>query len=793
LKIYPSNIDNAVGFDEIKKLLASYTATNKAHRRALNLKPKNQIAVIESELDRVVEMGRLLKATSIPNISYVDDIKSEMESMTLEGKIPPLDFLVKIKNLVTDTILFLDFVKDIAASTTALNPLIDSCLLPLRLHSYLIKILDEEGNISPTATPELKEISDSIIRKEKEVRNMLNQKFDLARKNGWAGETEISIRNERLVIPIISEHKKKVKGLVHDVSATGKYLYIEPLECFEENNNLRELYIARKKEIERILRLAGKLLMEEQSSIESVLNFWEELDFVVAKAKLSAMLNAHKPEQSLSPGVKLKEAYHPLLFLKIGERIVKNDVVLSNRNHLLLISGPNAGGKSVLLKTMILLQMMYQSGLCITASPNSELHIFENIICDISDNQSIEDDLSTYSAHLVHMKYLLENSNPNTLLAVDELGTGTDPQLGAPMAEVMLEELWKSGAYGLVSSHLGSLKLLPEKMDGLDNASMQYDPNALKPLFKLIIGRPGNSFAFELAKNLNYPPDIIQKATLKLKNLAKFDYEEMNIKLEKLNYELENTREKLSAKESHLNKLINEYSELKEQIKSAKSQVLKQAREKASEIIAEADLLLQKIKKNRPSDKDSQKIFKDKILEIHQDLQKKSEKEFAIKADKETIPLTEKNVLLKVGDRVLIQPTGQEGEIADIKKNKALVIMGALKTNIELNKLLKLKNQKSSNTSKNTRSSDMLQRQQSFRNVINVVGERGDIATMKIERWLDEAYVLGEKNLKVIHGHGEGILKSLLKELLKTHHGVKSWTYERIEMGGDGATIIQMM
>ncbi|MCO6495685.1 MAG: Smr/MutS family protein [Bacteroidetes bacterium] len=804
MNLYPNNISSIIGFDEIKAILADFSQTHYAKNRSLTLVPSSKKQTVEHTLQQVSEVQRVMKSFAMPELVVIDEIRTELKETIKLGSIPQTSLLFKIKKILLDTSLLFSFFDDIKTSFPTLSHTIQPVTIPQILFEFLNKILDEEGNITPDSSPELKRISVGIILKEKEIRKLLNNRFDVAKKNGWAGDTEITIRNDRLVIPIIAEYKKKIKGFVHDDSASGKFLYIEPIECFEENNRLRELYLSRKKEIERILRHAGALLTDSMNDIELLLGMWERLDFYRAKAKLNNLLGGNFPEFAEQPLLNLQNAIHPLLLLNARKEdnqdtLVKNSVLLNKEHSVMLISGPNAGGKSVLLKTAVLLQVMFQSGLGITASPTSEMYVFEKIFAEFSDNQSIENALSTYSAHLVHMKYILENADSKTFLTIDELGSGTDPELASPIAEAMLEMLCKTKASGIISSHLGNLKKLPEHTPNLINASMQYDPVHLKPLYRLVVGRPGSSFAFELAQSLKLPGDLLNNIRLKMKESKTLEYEELNLRIEKLSYELEEAQKKVAQKGAHLDKLLKEYETLKKQLQESKNLILKSAREKASETLMEANLLLKKIKKT-----DSKKgLEKHEISNFNKQINKLSEQ--IKKGEKNQGKVTEQKVneeiipdaVLSIGDFVKLKDSEQIGEIVEINKNKATILLGELRSTIDIKRLNKLKNQskakKETQKSVSHYSNEIMEKQSSFSHTLDLRGERADVALLKVEKWLDDAYLIGAFHLKILHGKGEGILKKFIIDFLKTNPHVKEWKFEHEDRGGEGATLVELI
>lgn len=679
MKVYPPNWDTLIGFDLIANTLSKLCKTSFAKQRCSRLKPLSNPELIRLYLSQTREASQLFKAVSMPNLENLDLIKPDLQGASKEGVLPDVEFLFALKKLLEDTTLFYNFFTDVAPSFPQLNNLLQKTAVPVPLFEFLMEILDEEGTIHPDATPELAAIVRQILRKEKEVRSILHHKFEWAKQNGWAGETEITIRNERLVMPIIAEHKRKIQGLVHDESATGKYLYIEPLECLEENNRLRELYINKRKEIQRILKKANGLLMQFQSDLETLFQILETLDFVQAKAQLANQLNAQYPQIAEEPGVYLHNAVHPHLILRPqsqGEP-VPNSIELNAKQSVLLISGPNAGGKSVLLKTTLILQAMFQSGIPITASASSQMYVFDQILVDISDSQSLENELSTYSAHLSLMQFMLGHAHARTLFAIDEAGAGTDPELAVPITRAIIEALVSSRALGLITTHLGQLKKIPEYMSQVANASMQYDPTHMKPLFTLRVGRPGHSFAFELAQHY-LPQEVLNKAHEYTQNQDSFDYKNKMMELDKLEQSTLQEREKLLREQEHLQRLISEYKELRKWVQGQKNEQIVSGKKKAREIVREAELLLLQAKKSKSTLKANPKVIQDQIQVMHNQLSQTTEEEEAFPEPNlhNARPVVWDEI--QVGQRLLLKEGGQWVEVVELKKDKAKVLMGQI-------------------------------------------------------------------------------------------------------------------
>ncbi|MEZ4805757.1 MAG: Smr/MutS family protein [Bacteroidia bacterium] len=770
---YPNSIQQKLGFDKVIEFIQSACSTIEAKNQIESIPFLRNFKHIHSSIRQVIELSMLHESGAYfefpENLSLVlEEIGRTHKSgaILLEDEL----FLIQNAMLCFETnFQIVNSNKDLLIETMDLVGGLNSLQVPIQL---LNRTLDDEGNIKINASPKLFELHKKISLKEKDLRKLLQSKFDTAKKNGWAGDTEITIRNERLVLPIIAEHKKKIPGFVHDDSQSGKFLYIEPIECFEENNQLKELFLEKKKEIENILRQTTSELSNFADEIGKHVQSNIQLDVLSAKAKFSRKIGASEPQfVEKHDSSELINAYHPLLLLLLNsnnKKTVPLNFYFQKDNYLVLISGPNAGGKSIALKTIGLLQYMYQSGLPIPASPDSKFSIYNSIFIDIGDNQSIENNLSSYSSHLMSMKYFLEHSNGHTLYLIDELGNGTDPAIGSTIAQAILELMLSKKSIGVVTTHFGNLKAWASNTIGVQNARMLYDLKHLEPLFILEPDKPGSSFALEVASKVGIDPSILKRAKQISKWKQQIDLDELLAENEKQKKELESSKARIDEREKVLQHLIQEYENLKESVQSNKQHIINEAKIKANEILNQTnqkiEQTIKEIKENK-AEKVKTKTSRQNLNTFKDELQI-TNKPVIVQNKKFNKP---KNISdFKVGSIVKHYTHKSNGEILQIKKGQAQIVFGDIKMWLPLNDLeiaLSVEKQKAKTATFNV---DQFNKQSNFKPEIDLRGIRGEDAIETIDNWLLDAKHLGMYTLRIIHGRGFGILRKLIQQKLKS-------------------------
>ncbi|HAM11089.1 MAG TPA: endonuclease MutS2, partial [Bacteroidales bacterium] len=652
----------------------------------------------------------------------------------------------------------------------------------------------------------------------------LNAILKQAQAEGFVDtDTSVSVRNGRGVIPVSAYDKRKIKGLIHDQSASGKTVFIEPEEIVEMNNDIVELEYEEKREIVRILTaFADNIRPYIDDLLESNL-FLGEIDFLRAKAILGNRLQSIKPGVNDKPLVLWKRAVHPLLFLAFektpGRKVVPLDMVLDEKERILLISGPNAGGKSVCLKTVGLLQYMLQCGLTIPVAEGSETGIFRSILIDIGDEQSIDNDLSTYSSHLINMKFFIKNGNEKTLVLIDEFGTGTEPMLGGSIAEAILGELNRKQVYGVITTHYTNLKHFASLTDGIVNGAMAFDNHLMQPLFQLNIGKPGSSFAFEIARKIGLPEEILSAASEKagVKNIN-YDRHLKDIARDKRYWEMK--RQSIRQNEKRLDELMAEYESELAGAKSLRKDIVAKAKDEARKLLDESNRMIEntirQIKESQAEKEKTKEIrhqleeFKTSVDEKIKPVLTHTEQKIAllnskakkIKRDKEpeqkTAPSAiEPNLPFKPGDAVRMIDTMAAGEIISIKGKKAEVETGSIRFQVPLDKIERISRselKKSIRATQTYRENDpgLVQRNINFKPEIDLRGVRGEEAINQVRDLIDDALIVQHRNLRILHGKGNGILRQLVREYLATCGVVKTFRDEHVEFGGSGITVVEM-
>ena len=802
LNNYPVDIENKLGFDVVKSLIKEQCHTelgiNKVEQIRFNT---NQNKLFES-LNQVHEIQTLFQKNIFFHwFEELEKILTYLNYFNTEGLylngIELLSFKLFLEHNHHNSQIILTNNNDLKTVSKICSdfPELKHCIQKIDL------IIDKEGKIRDNASDELQKISKEINDKRNQVRKILISKFEFAKKNGWAGDTEITLRNERLVIPIIAEHKRKIQGFVHDDSQSGKFLYIEPIECFENNNEIIELEIERKKEIERILKQLSIDLSPYKLDFFHQVQQMAELDFICAKANFSNKINGVIPILTYHfNDIELINARHPLLFInfsKNNKKLVPLHFYTEDNIKMTVISGPNAGGKSITLKTIGLLQYMFQCGIPVPLESHSKMAIFKSIFIDIGDNQSIDNNLSSYSSHLMNMKHCLTYADSGTLVLIDEIGNGTDPSIGGTIAQAMLEELLIKQSFAVVTTHYGNLKTWASHTAMVQNARMQYDLIKLEPLFKLEIGKTGSSFAMEVAGKVGISKSLLNKAKSYSKQRESIDLEELMSENERNKLIISDTNKRLSEKESNLNKLIEEYQHLKNEIAKQKSDIIKLAKNQALDIVnkagKEVEKTIKKIKEVK-AEKNKTKQLRGNLEEFKRTLEPEKELEFiSIKKTDKPNENDSKITHFEIGDTVKQIGQSTKGEIIGLKKKEAQVAFGHITMWLSFEQLEKTNKEKQKQKPQTaTFNVHLYDKQTNFSMELDLRGVRGEEAINTLEKWLIDANLLGFSSLKIVHGRGHGILRKLVHSKLKSMPFVKNYEHENEQLGGDGVTLVYL-
>lgn len=792
--IYPDNFPQKIEFELVKSLLYKYCKGDIALASVENLKPFPSFDKMNSELQITNEFKHLIvNRYGLPSESYFD-LSEEMKSLSIEGTfLEPQKLVILLQNykLYYDLIAFLP--KNDFENYPNISKLLENRNVEPLIVSAIDKAIDKEGIVKDSATPELQAIRKSLSLADKAIENAVAKALQKSIKEKLIdSETEVVVRQGQLVIPITAVNKRKLSGLIIDESATGQTSYIQPAEAVEATNRKRELELAEKREIIKILISIADQVRPHLKHILSAFKFIGRVDFLRAKAMLAVDTQASCPQLFNKPEFSWYNAKHLLLKLSLqkqNKEIVPSNIEITENNSIVILSGPNAGGKSVCLKTIGLLQYMLQSGMLINVDEHSEAGFFDFLFLNIGDQQSIENDLSTYSSHLLNIKFLLQKANAKTLFLIDEFGSGTEPQSGGAIAEAVLEELCKKNAKGLVTTHYTNLKNMPAKFTGIVNAAMLYDTKQLKPLYNLEIGKPGSSFAFQIAKSIAFPKNIINNAAEKV-GYSQLDFEQQIQDLDNEKIILENKRKQIEEADKTLFNLLEKYQKEYQDIQQKKNSIIKNANLEAKKIIEGANSKVENIIKVI---KESQ-ADKEKTKKARAELQKHKEMLTPTAKTKETEAKPTK-VDVKVGGFAKLSNQDGIGKVLSIDGNKATLLVENITFHVNVSDLQgvtekEFKNQQKNVSSKKSNIKDILDN--NFKIFIDVRGKTVEEALSAVEKYLDDAALFHMKELRILHGKGNGILRSTIQSYLRNLPSVKTFTDAPIESGGTGVTLVTL-
>lgn len=779
--LYPKNIKEKLGIDQVLEATISRCETEAGRQHIHKVRCSGDREQITLWLEQTEELVNILSKGEL-SISFNVDFDLQSKTAQIEGFFYEIETIQQIQDFLRGLHRITTFSQERREDYPRLYSLFENLDIDWTLIAAIDEVLDIDGEVKPSASKGLQKIITEIKRAERSIIKSSNSIFTNAKEQGLLADTELGIKNGRVVLPVLSEFKRRVSGVLIDQSGTGKISYIEPLELVGLNNELAELHIKKRQEIIQILRQLTSKIVLYLRNIERGMQKASVFDFVRAKARLALDWKCKLPK--LDNETTVIRARHPLLEERLHNEkneIVPLDYTFNEDQRLIVISGPNAGGKSVALKTIGILQFMLQSGYLVPCNAESSFRIFEHIFVDIGDNQSIESDLSTYSSHLKAAKHIINFCDESTLVLMDEIGTGTDPMFGGPMAEAILEEIHRKQAYGVITTHFSNIKTKADKLKGVSNAAMLFDIDKLIPLYKLQIGQPGSSFVYEVASNIGLNKKLIKRAK-QLTNTKQYD-------LDALLSEVQSQQEKLAIEQREINKKAEEaaeitsaYRALKEELDNKKKEIIAQAKEEAQHLIQNANKDIEKtirvIKETSAN--------KEKTLKARKKLENKIEPSVP-KADKTAFVTT-----LKPGDQVQMLNTNTVGEILEIKRGKATIQVGGMTTKTDVKNLEIVGNKTAKKIKKYISNSSYADKQSSFKTEKDIRGMRTYDALQEIDTWIDNAIILGVSTLRVLHGKGSGILKAELRRHLKPHLAVKSIQYERVDLGGEGISIIEL-
>ncbi|BAX79169.1 endonuclease MutS2 [Labilibaculum antarcticum] len=833
--IYPENFETKIRFDKVRELVKKQCLSSLGRDLVDAIQFTNSFSMVNRLVNETNEFKTIcLDEDNFP-LGYFIDVRKSLEKARIEGTYLELEELYNLKRSLESISAILRFFQ---GKEEKEYPYLKKLTGNVKMYPFIFdrinSIITKNGKIKDNASPALQKIRSSLIQKQSTISKRMQVLLRNAQKEGWVDQDVVlSIRDGRTVIPIPSAHKRKVNGIVHDESATGKTSYIEPSEIVETNNEIRELEYAERREIIKILQEFTAQLRPYIDDLFRAFEFLAKMDFIHAKAMFAIQVNGVLPKMVKTPTALWENAIHPLLYLTLqneARKVVPLSIEINDEQRMVLISGPNAGGKSVCLQSLGLLQYMFQCGLLVSMDEESNVGIFDNIFMDMGDEQSIENDLSTYSSHLMNMKHFLRHANTDTMILIDEFGTGTEPALGGAIAEAILDKLNRKKVRGVITTHYSGLKHFASEADGIENGAMLYDSHQMQPLFQLLVGKPGSSFAFEIARKIGLPEEILKDATEKIgEDHINFDKHLRDIVRDKRYWE--NKRDNIRKSDKKLNTLVEQYDkELKEASKLRKEIIVK-AKEEAAQLLNSANKSIEKtireIKESKAEKGRTREIRKEfeqvkvqltqgELKEeerIEKKIQKLKDREKNPKIKKETGDESTTSVATKTiakekvqfnpdviekGDFVKLDNQSTVGEVIEVNSKTAVVAFGSILTSVKANRLTKVsrsqikKDEKTYNRTSSLIQEKISTRKLSFKADLDVRGMRGEEALQVVIDHIDDIIMLDVREFRILHGTGGGILRQMIREYLQTVDLVEHFRDEKLQMGGAGITVVTM-
>lgn len=791
----PSDLFERLEFDKILHLIEKECLGELGIEQIRAIRPSTKLEEIDLQLKQVNEYKISIEERDDPNMGNYHDIGEDLRLLAVPDYVlaeESFKNIHQILSLAKD--LFQFFNANRQKAYPSLFQIIAGINFDVEILTAIRLVIDEEGNIRPDASPALLSLRRAIQSKQRELDRVFRTLIGEYKNKGWLGDTSESYRNGRRVLTVPSEHKRKIRGIIHDESATGRTAYIEPEPIIDINNDIFDLETEERKEIYRILKELSATIRPYGPLIHIYMGLLVRFDVIRAKAKLATRLKANMPELKNGTNLGIVNGRHPLLYLKnspLGRKTVPFTLTLFGPNRLLVLSGPNAGGKSITMKSVGLLQLMVQSGMLIPVDAHSEMGIFQNIFADIGDQQSIEDDLSTYSSRLINMKKFLDHADAQTLVLIDEFGSGTDPKVGGAIAEAILREFNYQKVFGVITTHYSNLKIFAFKNKGLVNGAMHFDRDTLSPTYELKVGRPGSSYGFEIAEKSGLAKPLLDFARHRTgKN--EYAVDELLVDLQREKQEVEEQLRTMAEREKNLEKLIKNYEQLHKDLeyrrKKLKLEIKEQSLSSAAQDNKEMERLMREIREEK-------NLEKAKLLaeQVKQEKQKAMEEVQSLRHEIYQQPVDKKAATREIiaGDPVKLLNGGATGIVASIDKKKAVVMVGDMRMTLHTRDLqllskdiLEVKPNKSINT-------EEVEAAAGFQNKIDIRGMRMDEALRVVELFVDKAIIADAAKLRILHGKGNGVLKKAVKSKLKEYNIPMNIRHPAEDQGGDGVTIVE--
>ena len=836
--IYPQNFEQKIGFDHIRQLLKDKCLSTLGEERVAEMDFSKQYEDVVEKLNQVTEFVRIIQEEDGFPDQFFFDVRPSLKRIRIEGMYLDEQELFDLRRsleTIRDIVRFLQRNKEeeeeeeeAVSPYPSLKRLAGDIAVFPQLIGKIDSILNKYGKIKDNASPELARIRRELSITMGSISRSLSSILRNAQAEGYVDkDVSPTMRDGRLVIPVAPGLKRKIKGIVHDESASGKTVFIEPAEVVEANNRIRELESDERREIIRILTEFSNTVRPSIPEILQSYEFLAEIDFIRAKSYFAIQTNSLKPAVENQQLLDWTMAVHPLLQLSLakhGKKVVPLDIELHKQQRILIISGPNAGGKSVCLKTVGLLQYMLQCGMLIPLHERSHAGIFDSIFIDIGDEQSIEDDLSTYSSHLTNMKIMMKQCNEKSLILIDEFGGGTEPQIGGAIAEAVLKRFNQKQTFGVITTHYQNLKHFAEDHEGVVNGAMLYDRHQMQALFQLQIGNPGSSFAVEIARKIGLPEDVIADAS----EIVGSEYINADKYLQDIVRDKrywEGKRQTIRQREKHMEETIARYQAEIEELQQSRKEIIRKAKEEAEQLLQESNARIEntiRTIKEAQAEKEKTRLVRQELADFRSSLAELSAKEQDEKIARKMQKLKEKQERKKnkknepkpvaatapaapprvdpitAGEYVKIKGQSSVGQVMDISGKNAVVTFGSIKMTVKVDRLER--SQAAPKTDAHTSSTfvssqthdQMYEKKLSFKQDIDVRGMRGDEALQAVTYFIDDAILVGMNRVRILHGTGTGILRTLIRQYLATVPGVRHFADEHVQFGGAGITVVDL-
>lgn len=813
--IYPDNFEQKIGFAAVRRSIGELCISALGRTFCSEMKFCTDFSIVYTALHRVNEVKSMIESSEAIPVSNVCDVTRQLHQISVDGSFLPAADLSEVRK----ALIAMDEIHSYFSETVDDNPrhpymrdVVRDMVTFRPSIAAIDSVIDRHGNVRDDASELLGQIRSQLNSMAGRVNNVMRRVMANAVRDGiLEADASPAMRDGRLVLPVAPMNKRRLNGIIHDESASGKTIYIEPAEVVEINNRIRELELEEHREIVRILSATTARLRPYVPDMLASSSILGEVDFILAKARYAIDVDASLPTLSKEPELELYHACHPGLLTTLrrqGKDIVPLDINLSYKNRILVISGPNAGGKSVTLKTVGIVQYMVQCGLLPPVYENSHIGIFDDIFVDIGDDQSIENDLSTYSSHLRNMRQLVRHGRKTTLVLIDEFGGGTEPQIGGALAQAILHRLNDLNVWGVITTHYQNLKHFADDTDGLINGSMLYDRQFMRPLFKLSIGHPGSSFALEIARKTGLPAEIISEA----EEIVGSDYinsDKFLMDIARDRRYWENKRLAIRQKEKKLEQTLERYGNDAEELREKRREIIAHAKEEARKILensnAAVERAIHEIRRSQ-ANREQTLLARQQLAKTRQELSdSEAEEHIALKkapkrkknTKRSTNPSqTERPIV--VGDTVKLDGEGLAGKVIELNGDNATVVFGMLKTTVKIARLRHTLSKVDSGASKSasfvsvSTSNDLRTRQLNFKQDLDIRGMRVDEGIQAVTYFIDDAIQFSTSRVRILHGTGTGALRQYIRQYLSTVNGIKSFHDEDVRFGGAGITVVDL-